>query len=261
MKKLILAAALSMAALTAMPALALNPGFEHFIISAGRGPGAEGSMWATDLYAFNPNDFTVTVDIYWLFRDQDNATADPVTVEIPAGTSVIVKDIVLNVFGQEEAYGGFRIVGREGIIAGSAYIYDMTGPYGQSFDAIPVEGGVFAAASAARGSTLNVTQIFGIENNDMFRTNFVGVGADPMGTVFNLRVYDADATEVLAVDGVELGPWMPKLWSLSSLGLEDLDGGYISIEVTEGGGMFAASKVANETNDPHTLEQWVLLGD
>lgn len=243
------------------PALALNPGTEHFIASAGRGPGANGSMWATDLYAFNPNSFDLTVDIYWLFRDQNNAATTPVTVTLPAGRSVIVKDIVKSVFGQDQAYGGFRIVGREGLVAGSAYIYDMTGPYGQGFEAIPIEGGVYAAGSSVRASNLNVTQIFGIEENADFRTNFVGVGADPNGTTFDLRVFNDSGAEVLAVDGVTLGPWEPKLWSLASLGLSNLAGGTIQVTVTSGGGMFAASKVANATNDPHTLEQWVLLGE
>ena len=255
------AAAFVLAATLAIPALALSPGFEHFIISAGRGPGAEGSMWATDLYAFNPNEFDVTVDIYWLPRDQNNATAEPVTVTLPAQQAIIVKDVVNAVFGQEQAYGGFRIVGREGIVAGQAFIYDMNGPYGQSFEAIPVEGGVFAASSAPRASALDVTQIFGIENNADFRTNFLGVGVDPNGTTFNLRVYDETGAEVLAADGIEIGPWEPKLWPLTELGLENLDGGYISVTVTEGGALFAASKVANETNDPHTLEAWTLLGD
>jgi len=256
-----LIAALTLSTLLAVPALALNPGYEHFIPSAGRGPGAENSMWATDLYAFNPNDFDVTVDIYWLFRDQNNANAEPATVTIPARRSVIVKDVVKNVFGQDEAYGGFRIVGREGIIAGKAYIYDMNGPYGQAFEATPVEGGVFEQAASKRASSLNVTQIFGIENNDSFRTNFVGVGIDANGTTFDLRVYDDAGMEILAVDGIEIGPWEPKLWPLSTLGLENLNGGFISVTVTKGGAVFAASKVANSTNDPHTLEQWNLLGE
>lgn len=254
-------AALTLSTLLAMPALALNPGFEHFIPSAGRGPGAQGSMWATDLYAFNPNAFDVTVDIYWLFRDQNNASAQPVTVTIPAQRAVIVKDIVKNVFGQDQAYGGFRIVGREGIVAGKAFIYDTSGPYGQSFEATPVEGGVFEQNAAKRASALNVTQIFGIENNATFRTNFLGVGVDPAGTTFNLRVFDENGAEVLSVDGIEIGPWEPKLWPLSSLGLENLNGGYIAVTVTKGGAVFAASKISNASNDPHTLEQWNLLGE
>lgn len=261
MRNSALIAALALSTMIAVPGLALNPGFEHFVPSAGRGAGAENSMWATDLYAFNPNDFDVTVDIYWLVRDQNNASAEPVTVTIPARRALIVKDVIKNVFGQDEAYGGFRIVGREGIIAGKAYIYDMNGPYGQAFEATPIEGGVFEQNASKRASALNVTQIFGLENNENFRTNFLGVGVDPAGTTFNLRVYDEMGMEVLAVDDIAIGPWEPKLWPLSSLGLEGLNGGYISVTVTSGGAIFGASKVANQTNDPHTLEQWNLLGE
>lgn len=261
MKHRSLIAALTLSTLLAVPALALNPGFEHFIPSAGRGPGADGSMWATDLHAFNPNDFDVTVDIYWLVRDQNNAGAEPVTVTIPARRSVVVKDIVNSVFGQETAYGGFRIVGREGIVAGKAYVYNMDGPFGQTLEAMPVEAGVFEQTSAKRASALNVTQIFGIENDGTFRTNFVGVGIDPAGTTFNLKIYDENGAEVLAADSIQLGPWEPKLWPLSSLGLANLKGGYISVTVTKGGALFAASKIARSTNDPVTLEQWNLLGE
>jgi hypothetical protein len=258
MRRFIISAVL--AATLAVPAFALSPGYEHFVITAGRGPGANGSMWATDLHAFNPNDFPVTVDIYWLFQNQNNASATPVTVTIPARRSVTVKDVIKTVFGQDRAFGGFRIVGREGIIAGSVYLYDMNGPSGQTMEAIPVEGGIYTASAAKRASNLPLTHIFGIEENAEFRTNFLGVGVDASGTTFNLRVFDADGAEVLAADGIALGPWEPKLWPLASLGLRNLTGGYIQVTVTSGGAMFGAAKISNRTNDPHTLEQWVPLG-
>ncbi len=254
-------AVVAVAMLAAPSVQALNPGYEHFVAAAGRGPGAEGSFWVTDLYAFNPNEFPVDVEIYWLWRDQDNSMAEPVEVTIPALTSVTVPDIISSVFGQEQAYGGFRIVGLNGLVAGSTYIYDRNGPYGQAFEAVPVEGALYAVEGTLRFSTLSFTQIFGIAENADFRTNFVGVGIDPNGTTFDLRVVDGSGAVVLAVDGVTLGAWEPKLWPLADLGVTGLNGGYIQVKVTSGAAIFAGSKISNVTNDAHTLEQWVLLGN
>ena len=109
---------------------------------------------------------------------------------------------------------------------------------------------------------LNFTNIFGIEENSAWRTIFMGVGTDPAGTLFDLRVFDAAGMVVLDVKNIPLKPWETQLWGLGrDLGLSDLDGGFMEITVTSGGGIFAASRVSNWTNDGQILEQWNLLGE
>ena len=249
-------------ALLVAPALfALNPGIEHFVAGAVRGPGRAGADWVTDLTAFNPNAEAIDVEIYWLPRGESNETQTPVMVTIPAYTSVTVPDVIKNVFGQDRAAGGFRIVG-SGLVAGSVYVYDQNGPYGVTLEATPIEGHVAAEDAGARASALNFTNIFGIEENSAWRTNFMGVGTDPAGTLFDLRVFDAAGMVVLDVKDIPLKPWETQLWGLGrDLGLSDLDGGFMEITVTSGGGIFAASRVSNWTNDGQILEQWNLLGE
>ena len=250
------------ALLLAAPALfALSPGIEHFVPGATRGEGRFGAFWVTDLTAFNPNADPIDVDIYWLPRGQDNAAQVPVTVTIPGYTSVTVPDVINTVFGQDSADGGFRIVG-SGLVAGSVYVYDQNGPYGVSLEATPIEGQVASDMAKARDSVLDFTNIFGIEQNADWRTNFMGVGTDPAGTLFDLRIFDAAGDVVLEISDIPLGPWETELWSLDrTLGITDLDGGFMEITVTSGGAIFAASRVSNTTNDGQLLEQWILLGE
>lgn len=251
----------AMLALVTPALFALNPGTEHFVAGATRGEGRAGAFWVTDLTAFNPNGEEISVDIYWLPRGKNNAMQTPVTVTIPAYTSVTVPDVIKTVFGQEAANGGFRIVG-SGLVAGSVYVYDQHGPYGVSLEAIPIEGQVAAEDAKARPSVLDFTNIFGIEENSAWRTNFMGVGTDPNGTFFNLRIFDSNGEVVLDVEDIRLKPWETQLWQLGrDLGLTDIDGGFMEITITSGGAIFAASRVSNWTNDGQILEQWVLLGD
>ena len=260
MKKKILVT-LAILAMAAPAVYALNPGLEHFVPGAVRGEGRAGAFWVTDLTAFNPNSEAINVDIYWLPRGKDNASQEPVTVTIPAYTSVTVPDVISNVFGQDAAAGGFRIVG-DGLVAGSVYVYDQNGPYGVSLEATPIEGQVAADEAKARPSVLDFTNIFGIEENSAWRTNFMGVGTDPNGTVFDLRIFDAAGEVVADVKDIPLKPWGTQLWELGrDLGLQDLDGGFLEITVTSGGAIFAASRVSNWTNDGQILEQWILLGE
>jgi hypothetical protein len=236
-------------------------GIEHFVAGAVRGPGRAGADWVTDLTAFNPNAEAIDVEIYWLPRGESNETQTPVMVTIPAYTSVTVPDVIKSVFGQDKAAGGFRIVG-SGLVAGSVYVYDQNGPYGVTLEAIPIEGQVAAEGAKSRPSVLNFTNIFGIEENSAWRTNLMGVGTDPAGTLFDLGVFDAAGMVVLDVKDIPLKPWETQLWELGrDLGLSDLDGGFLEITVTSGGGIFAASRVSNWTNDGQILEQWNLLGE
>ncbi len=252
---------LAILALAAPALFALNPGIEHFVAGATRGEGRAGAFWVTDLTAFNPNAEAIEVDIYWLPRGKNNAAQTPVTVTIPGYTSVTVPDVIKNVFGQDAANGGFRIVG-SALVAGSVYVYDQNGPYGVSLEATPIEGHVAADDAKSRPSVLDFTNIFGIEENSAWRTNFMGVGTDPNGTLFDLRIFDAAGEVIADVKDIPLKAWETQLWELGrDLGITDLDGGFMEITVTSGGGIFAASRVSNLTNDGQILEQWILLGE
>jgi hypothetical protein len=252
---------MAIVALAAPAIFALSPGTEHFVPGAARGQGRAGAFWVTDLTAFNPNAEEISVDIYWLPRGKNNAGQTPINVTIPPYTSVTVKDVIKNVLGLDSAAGGFRIMA-DGLVAGSVYVYDQNGPFGVSLEATPIEGQVAAEQSKSRPSVLNFTNIFGIEENSAWRTNFMGVGTDPNGTLFDLRIFDANGEVVLEISDIPLGPWETELWSLGpQLGLSDLDGGFMEMTVTEGGAIFAATRVSNWTNDAQILEPWVLLGE
>lgn len=147
-------------------------------------------------------------------------------------------------------------------MAGSVDVYDQNGPYGVSLEATPIKGQVAAEDAKSRSSLLDFTNIFGIDENSAWRTNSIGVGTDPNGTLFDLRIFDASGEVVLDVQNIPLKPWEKQLWELGhDLGLSDLDGGFMEMTVTSGAAIFAATRVSNWTSDGRVLEQCVLLGD
>jgi len=129
---------------------------------------------------------------------------------------------------------------------------------------LQIEGVVLAIATQPHDEHIKGRKIVvpGAGSHAEWRTNFMGVGTDPNGTLFDLRVFDANGNVVLEVSDIPLGPWETELWSLGrQLGLSDLDGGFMEMSVTKGGAIFAASRVSNLTNDGQILEPWVLIGE
>jgi hypothetical protein len=244
-------------------AMALHPDDELWIPAAARGQGKAGSFWVTDLVVMNLGEDPVAVEIRWLERDADNTEADGVEYTIDGGATLTLEDVVLSVFGHEEAYGAIHIevidegeeeaaaAAAEGDddaeIVASARVYSRNGArtVGQG-----LEGFTSAAIVSADGEP--TTHVLGATDDERFRSNWFGQNTAEEETEFLVELLDEEG-EVTASHGYTLAPLAPALRPLSDLG-EELGSGTVRFTVTAGEGIFGVSKVDRLTNDPTTLE-------
>ncbi len=108
----------------------------------GRGPGASGSMWQTDLILTNNTATYKTLELKLEFNDGQPTT---VNVSISARSSVVLEDVVRTIFGRDTATGSLRVRASvsDARILARAWIYNATaekaGRFGQHVPGVPVE--------------------------------------------------------------------------------------------------------------------------
>jgi len=265
--------------LVTTPLLALTPDDELWIPAAARGEGREGSFWMTDLYLLNLGEDEVTVEITWLERDEDNAEAEGQEYVIAGGETLALEDVILDVFGHEEAYGALHIEAvdepvvakddegeedgdDEVLLVANARVYNLKdgATYGQGVAGIIAD----AAISAEDGEP---THAIGVSVTDSFRTNWFGVNitedeeGEPETAEVLVEVLDL-AGDVLAAQTFAMPPMAPLLKLVEDLGVSDLDNGTLRFTMLEGEGIFGATKIDGLSNDGTTLEaHWQCAGD
>lgn len=219
---------------------ALAPGQDVLVPAAGRV-----ASWVTDLVVMNPGETVTTVTIAWLVRGQANA--DPATVNyiLGPGETLILDDVILDVFGQSTGNGAFRVTADQAVVVNSRIYSQADGEtFGQGFEGVPV-----GLATAAGGWT----DIVGLSSSGQFRTNVYGCAAGD-GASLVLSLLAPDGT-VLATTTKNLQAWMPFLNGVDTLmGVGSFEAGSLRVEVTAGAAVVGASKVDNESTDPTTLE-------
>ncbi|MGH9458277.1 MAG: hypothetical protein ACRD2J_11645 [Thermoanaerobaculia bacterium] len=245
---------------------------ELWIPTAGRGPGAGESFWVTDLWIMAPGEDDVEVEITFLDRTADNIEAESVVVPVAGGETVMLHDVVLNLFRKEHAFGALHVEvadeddgeaeaedegaedfldDAEEIIA-SAHIYDESdlGSVGLMLSGISSD----AAISAESGAVIHLT---GVSDSSSFRTNWFAVNLtevddepapasvlvevlDASGDVIGSRSYAIPAAGVVLAPVAEIAGFV--------------DRGALRFTMLSGTAVFGGSKVDNRTNDPSGLE-------
>ena len=192
-------------AMLAMPAMAVSPSTEVWVPAASRLVTDTG-FWSTDLTIVNPGSSVASVDLYWLARGEANADAVPQRFTIQPGASLILEDVILTTFGQEEAEGAFRVTSNEPV-AVSATITNLTagGLFGQGFEGVPGSVAISASSSEFALNDSRTTVIAGLEQSDRYRSNLFAVGVHPGGTTFDLEVLNETGWGHLAACGARAG--------------------------------------------------------
>ncbi len=247
-------------------AMALNGDDELWIPAAARGAGLEGSFWMTDLTIMNGGEEDVTVEVAWLARNRNNIDAEGEMIDIAAGETVVFEDVIMSLFGEETATGAIHIEvveekddeegdeEDEDFLVATARIYNLDGgeTFGQGFEGM-------ISDAAISDEEQEPTHVIGVTDNDAFRSNWYGLNLTEdeedgweEGEVL-VEVLDLDG-EVLASDTFTMQPLAPVLFPVSDLGAGDFDNGVLRFTMLEGEGIFGASKVDGESNDPTTLE-------
>jgi hypothetical protein len=115
-------------------------GRDLFIPSAGRAPGANGTMWQTDLVITNLSPEYANMQVRVDFRSEGITYA--FDVQVPTGQSVVIEDFARTRFGRDVALGTVRITAgtTDAQITAQAIVHNVGGnaPLGQTVHALPV---------------------------------------------------------------------------------------------------------------------------
>lgn len=230
-------------------------GQDLFLVSVGRGPGAQGSFWYATVWIYNPTARPATVDVSFLARGSGNPSPIHSSMTVGAGATATVNDALFTLFGLDEAFGALRVTSDQDIVV-AARSYNLTDAgladsQGQFMAALPVE---LAFGLGESASIPGITQPV----DGSFRSNFAVVEATGSSAEVDVRLLDPSGKR-MASKTFDLSPYEPKQINIGQLqGTTTVDGGRIEVSVTSGSGRVLAlgSMVGNGqvSQDPSTLE-------
>ncbi len=230
-------------------------GQDLFLVSVGRGPGAQDSYWYATMWIYNPSAKTATVDVSFLQRGVSNQSPISSTMTVRSGATATVNDVLFTLFGFEEAFGALRVTSNRKIVV-AARSYNLTeaglaNSQGQFMAALPVELAIGEGESA---SVPGITQ----PADGSFRSNFAVVEATGHAVDIDVRLLNPSGKSI-ATKSFSLDPYEPKQINVGQLqGTTTVGGGRIEVSVTSGSGRVLAlgSMVGNGdvSQDPSTLE-------
>lgn len=247
--------------LLTVEAFAASTADELWILATGRGPGASGSNWVTDLVVTNSGEDAVEVELSF----QGQPAADPFRVTIDAGQSRAFPDVLQSQFGLSSGAGAIHVEavdddGEDEATADSvqlsaqARVYQQAaaGTFGQSLEGMADEDAISADGEVA------TAVIAGVTHDSTYRTNWfaVNVGEDDAGEPVESEVM----LEVIRPDGgisasknyvLAAGSW---LFVPLSDAAASMAGGTLRFTMLRGAAIFGASLIDSRTNDPATLE-------
>ena len=261
MKRTCLALLVLAMTIFAPPADAAATGEDLFLVSVGRGPGAQSSFWYVTVWIYNPSSKPAAVDVSFLERGSANPAPIHSTMTVNPGATATVNDALFNLFGLEVAFGALRVRSDQEIVV-AARSYNLTDAgladsQGQFMAAFPAE---LAIAAGESTSIPGITQ----PTDGSFRCNFAVVETAGATAEIDVRLLDPAGT-LMANTSFSIAPFEPKQINIGQLnGATTVDGGRIEVSVRSGAGRVLAlgSMVGNgsSSQDPSTLEMKYELG-
>ena len=161
----------------------------HIIPSSGHTAGAGGTVWRSDAVVHNPGSGAVTAHLFFMKRDQSNASARGKRISIAAGASVKLEDLVLALFGESATSGAILVASDADLIVTSRTFNNAaSGTYGQYIEGYPL--------TQAIGPNQPV-RLIQLTKNANYRTN-IGV-ANASGETITVKV------DIHRSDGSKIG--------------------------------------------------------
>jgi hypothetical protein len=205
--------------------------------------GLEGTSWVSDVVIHNPGGSAQVAVLYFL--DDGVSEQGRHLVDVAAGSSVKLGDLVAEAFGPDAASGGV-LVGASGSLMLSSRTYNDTedGTYGQY---VPVPGEAMAVSGNERATLIQLTR------NSDYRTNigFTNLGSEPIkiavdlftsvGAPLGRKSYEIGAYSFFQVTDI-----------LGRVGATSVDDAYAVVRAkdTEASYFTYATIVDNRTGDP-----------
>lgn len=223
-----------------------EPGDHVYVIAAAaHAPGLEGTQWVTDVVLHNPGLDSAEAALWFMKSNQDNTGAEGVAVSVPPGASQLIEDIVLAIFGENEAAGGLLVGSNQPLVVTSRTYNDaQSGTFGQFIPGRTITSGVQENA---------VVHLIQLTRTPTFRTNLGVANPTPEAVRVNVSLLDSRGEE-LTSKNLNIPPF-GHLQRTDIIGLNTKDAFAIISSPTPEANYFPyASVVDNRTGDPMLIE-------
>lgn len=230
--------------------------------AAGRGPGAGGSLWRTDLWIKCVAGATVALEFHAVDSTTDAATA---TAQVSVSNGVLyLPDVMKSAFNLEQGFGNILLRSTSGVTATiRVYTTSGSGAYGAAFMAMPTSMAMRGSGGLMDGDDLYQMYVLGLQPQPRARVNAMVTNSGSTPISGTLDVLDADG---LPLTGAAVSlPFSIRAYSshqfgdvLSGLTSRYGDGSGMQLRVRLANGstgmvMVLASVVDNVTNDTYTV--------
>jgi PKD repeat protein len=223
-----------------------SPGANVVIVSAvAHSKGASGANWVSDVVLHNPGTAAASANVYFLKKGQDNTGLYGRKVPVAAGTSVLLADLVLAMFGESNTSGAL-LIGSDTRLQVTSRTYNSaaSGTFGQFIDGYPI--------AQAVGSGEEVRLIMLTRTAD-YRTNVGFANATGSELAVQVNFFGASGTS-LGARSLSVPPYgyLQDDDTFAKAGVASSDDAYAVItSPTTGAKYFTyASVIDNRTNDP-----------
>ena len=230
--------------------------------AAGRGPGAGGSVWRTDLWIKAVPGSTVTLEFHSVDAATDGPTA---TAQVSMTSGVLfMPDVLKNTFGLDLSFGNILLRSATGLSA-TVRVYTIAGggTYGSAFMAMPTSTAMRGSGGMMDGDDRYQMYVLGLLPQPRARVNVMVTNAGSTAITGTMDILDADG---LTPSGPVVSmPFSIRAYSSHQFG--DVpsgatsrfgDGSAMQLRVRLSNGstgmvMVLASVVDNVTNDTYTV--------
>ena len=229
---------------------------------AGRGPGANGSFWRTDLWIKSLPGSKVTLEFHVNDSATDAATATT-NVSVDSGI-LFLPDVMKNTFHLDQGFGNIVLRSTNALSAQlRVYTSNGNGGYGAAFMAMPTSMAMRGSGGMMDGDDLYQLYVLGLQPQPRARVNVMVSNSGSIPINGTVDILDSDG---LAPNGAPVSlPFSIRAYSSHQFGnvLDGLssrfgDGSTMQIRVRLTNGstgmvIVIASVVDNITNDTYTV--------
>lgn len=230
--------------------------------AAGRGPGAAGSFWHTDLWLKSAVGSTVTLE----FHPNDSTTdAAAATAQVRMDSPVMfLADVMKNTLGLDQGVGNIVVRGTSPVSATvRVYTNAGSGAYGSAFMAMPTSMAMRGSGGMMTGNDQYQMYVTGLLPQPRARVNAMVTNSGSVPISGAVDILDADGQPALG--GPTSLPFTLRAYSSHQFGdvlsgvtsrYGDGSGLQLRLRLTDGSTgmvMMLASVVDNLTNDTYTV--------
>jgi hypothetical protein len=254
-------AALCLAAVSSLLAASAFAGFggtDVFLPMAGRQSGVFPSNWYTTVWIYNPGVDTATARVYLLVRNTANLAPPYVDVQVAAGDTTKLDNVVESLFHQQ-VFGALRVTcpAQKLVVTSRTYSKGATAgekdSVGQDFAGVPAS---FAIGNGESTQILGVHQTEPVTSSD-YRFNFGFVETTGHSVSLTVTAFDETGQNLGSTPTLQV-----REFSQRQLAFKDYfpnvssENVRLQVEVTGGTGKIIAygSSIANASQDPTTFE-------